>query len=111
MVPDRELETYAESAIFRDDDDGFIDGRLGAMRISGDFLEEVDDTLLVSRVEANDCSNRSSSCFLCLEEMLDRVDMDLWKGRTMRVRASELRTISLPPNRPHEGPRVSLDAS
>lgn len=55
--------------MFRDDD-GFTDGKLGLMRMFDDFLE-AGETLLVSRVEANPCNIRSSSCFLCLREMLD----------------------------------------
>lgn len=73
MVPDRELDAYAESVIFRDVDDGFTDGRLcWFMGMSDDFLEAVDETLSVSRVEANPCNKRSSSCFFCLPEMLDK---------------------------------------
>lgn len=71
VVPDRELDAYAESVMFRDVDDGFTDGKLGDMRMSDDFLEADDETLSVSRVEANPCNKRSSSCFFCLCEMLD----------------------------------------
>lgn len=70
VVPDRELDAYAESVMFRDVDDGFTDGRLGDMRMSDDFLETDDDVLSVSRVEANPCNKRSSSCFFCLREIL-----------------------------------------
>lgn len=70
VVPDRELDAYAESVMFRDVDDGFTDGRLGDMRMSDDFLETDDDALSVSRVEANPCNKRSSSCFFCLREIL-----------------------------------------
>lgn len=72
MAPDRELDAYAESVIFRDVDDGLTDGRRGFMRMSDDFLEADDETLSVSRVEANPCNKRSSSCFFCLREMLDK---------------------------------------
>lgn len=71
VVPDRELDAYAESVMFRDVDDGFTDGKPGDMRMSDDFLEADDETLSVSRVEANPCNKRSSSCFFCLCEMLD----------------------------------------
>lgn len=72
MAPDRELDAYAESVMFRDVDDGLTDGRRGFMGMSDDFLEADDETLSVSRVEANPCNKRSSSCFFCLREMLDK---------------------------------------
>lgn len=72
VVPDRELDAYAESVIFRDVDDGFTDGRFVVMSMSDDFLEAVDEILSVSRVEAKPCNKRSSSCFFCLHKMLDK---------------------------------------
>lgn len=40
MVPDRELEAYAESAMLSDEVEGFIEGKLGLKEVSGDFFDD-----------------------------------------------------------------------